>query len=800
MASYVAKIGLYNNFVARHYRDRLFYLTDAQYYDSTAYNVWAAPDESLIKVKFCSGDNIITMADGDYPTSITLTAISNVAGKTSGGFAHGYPDEGPLSANLYLSDVNGDVNCYLATVEITYPYSGMWCPINYTFDLSQNGDAPKLGGKQLALRLQGGRGLELLDQVQVTINSAKYSATIDNSKSYNDNTKLGQLSFDSTQIVTSVGAVPNQPVGLVPFPEKGWVLDTIECKPEKFQNSLVKQDGIYTFAMPAYNVSFTPKWKKGNFKIHAAITPEESGIIQLRKTSGRDGDIITSAEAGDTVYFTFITNPGYAEPKIKLTDGIKWTGPNPAGGTDLGTSITYEANTSEDAVSNGDGGANTTPANDPVGDEDEGGAVPNGSSNNVAYEYSFEMPAKEVTISASTEMDVFEVDVSCVPPEGGTASIDDKDLLVKAGTYVKAYQTPRDGYKFHSWKYWKAEDADDDRKAIESDENRIRYYVFEPRIEELLDLMSKAKKGSKEYNQYEDEWLALRDCKFNLGYLFKMPIQDVVLQATYEKIPYNVTVSANHNDAGIRMVAINKEFLTEAEYNKLHADDDSAPSYKTYVQNLITNSDSYSTPVEEFEFRKIYTGGVGENVALVNVTMRPELYAFLSWTISYGYATNNVLPDEYGVTRFVMPASDVNVVANYRKREVVWSTKTMEISRYKHTITVKNTGSAIDTFGNTLSYHLYKDGKRIGTFDRESGNKLSFTLKKSDFDRDIELKIVAESVVNVANSDSTVSITADGPVKVLYAPAPTNMFSYYDGENFQDVQLQLYDGNSWIEF
>jgi len=797
MASYVAKIGLYNNFVARHYRARFFYLTDAQYYDSTVYNVWAAADESLIKVKFCSGDNIITMADGDYPTSITLTAISNVAGKTSGGFAHGYPDEGRLSANLYLSDVNGDVNCYLATVEITYPYSGMWCPINYTFDLSQNGDAPKLAGKQLALRLQGGRGLELLDQVQVTINSAKYVAQINNHEE-----NKGKLSFYTDHLEEKIGMVPGEKAGIYYLPDEGYVIDDVRTWPVEFENTMTQVDAGYTFTMPNHNVEFDSTWKKGNFKIHAAINPSDAGIIQLRKTSGIDGDIITSAEAGDTVYFTFITNPGFAEPKkIKLTDDIKYTGPTIEGGTDLGTSITYEANTSEDAVSNGDGGANTTPANGSTNGTNEDEPVPNGSSShNIAYEYSFEMPAKEVTISVSTEMDVFEVDVSCVPPEGGMASIDDKDLLVKAGTYVKANQTPRDGYKFHSWKYWKAEDADDDRKAIESDENRIRYYVFEPRIEELLDLMSKAKKGSKEYNQYEEEWLALRDCKFNLGYLFKMPIQDVVLQATYDKIPYNVTVSANHNEAGTRLIAINKEFLTKAQYDSLHADDESAPSYEAYIQNMKTSSDSYSTPVEEFEFRKIYTGGVGENVALVNVTMLPELYAFMYWTISYGYVTNNVLPDEYGVTRFVMPAADVNIVANYRKREVVWSTKTMEITRYKHTITVKNTGSAIDTFGNTLSYHLYKDGKRIGTFDRESGNKLSFTLKKSDFDRDIELKIVAESVVNVANDDSTVSITADGPVKLLYAPAPTNMFGYYNGDKFEDVQLHLYNGSEWVEF
>jgi len=796
MASYVAKIGLYNNFVARHYRDRLFYLTDAQYYDSTAYNVWAAPDESLIKVKFCSGDNIITMADGDYPTSITLTAISNVAGKTSGGFAHGYPDEGRLSANLYLSDVNGDVNCYLATVEITYPYSGMWCPINYTFDLSQNGDAPKLGGKQLALRLQGGRGLELLDQVQVTINSAKYTAQINN---HDEN--HGKLSFYTDHLEEKIGLLPGQTAGIYYLPEEGYVIDDVRTWPVEFENTMTQIDTGYTFTMPSHNVEFDSTWKKGNFKIHAAINPSDAGIIQLRKTSGRDGDIITSAEAGDTVYFTYISNPAYGKPKnVKLTDDLEYTGPTPENGTDLGTSITYEANTSDEPVSNGDGGTSTTPANDTTGDTNTDEPVSNGSANNIAYEYSFVMPSKEVTISIIAEEDVFEINASCVPPEGGTITSDDEDLFVKAGQYAIVNQTPKDGYKFHSWKYWKASEAYDNKKVIESDGDRIRYYVFEARIEELIDLMSKTTQGTKQYNKYEDELMSVRNCKFNLGYLFKMPIDDVVLQATYDKIPYNVTVSANHIEAGTRLIAINKEFLTKAQYESLHAEDESAPSYEAYIQNMKTSSDSYSTPVDEFVFRKIYTGGVGENVALVNVTTFPELYAFMYWTISYGYVTNNILPDEYGVTRFVMPAADVNIVANYRKREVVWSTKTMEISRYKHTITVKNTGSAIDTFGNTLSYHLYKDGERIGTFSSEDGNKLSFTLKKSDFDRDIELKIVAESVISISNDESVVSIMEDGPVKVLYAPAPTNMFSYYDGENFQDVQLQLYDGNSWIEF
>lgn len=792
MASYVAKIGLYNNFVARHYRDRLFYLTDAQYYDSTAYNVWAAPDESLIKVKFCSGDNIITMAQGDYPTSVTLTAISTVAGKTSGGFAHGYPDEGRLSANLYLSDVDGDVNCYLATVEITYPYSGMWCPINYTFDLSQNGDAPKLGGKQLALRLQGGRGLELLDQVQVTINSSKQGATIDNSECYNDEVKQGQLSFYTSKVETSIPVEPGTTIGLYPLPEKGWVIDKIETTPEAFANSLVEKDGNYSFTMPSYAVSFKPIWKKGNYKLSASISPSGSGVVQFRKESGMDADPITSAEAGETIYFTFINNPGYAEPtKVKLTDNIKCTGPNPENGTDLGTSIVYQETTDEDAVSND----NTST------EEGDEGNVSN-PTGNFAYEYSFSMPDKDVVVNIATTWDVFMVDLSCDPPEGGKASIDDDDSIVQATKTVKAKQTPNDGYQFLNWQYWETnkEGAVDPNTIVTSDENRIRYFVYEAKIEALQTQLSKDKPGSKEYTQHLDEINELKSYRQNLGYVFTMPAVDVGLKVTYVKTPYGITVSSNFNDAGINLVAVDKKFLTLNEYMELYPEADPVDDYAAYIENQKTSSGSYSEPAVSSDFYQVYTGHIDEEVTLVNVTQSTGMYVFIGWVVSYGYVSEFLTPDSYGVTRFIMPAAEVKIVAQYRQRDIVWANKSMQITRKKNTFTITNTSSAIDTFGKTVEYHFFKDSEDLGVFDALSENKISFTLKKDDYDRDIELKITAKSWVEDEYGNQTWVIESDGPVQLVYAAAPNNMFSYYDGENFQDVQLQLYDGNSWIEF
>ena len=797
MGTYVATIGQANSFSGRFNTDRFFYLTESQYYGGEAVYLWNV-DSGRANICFDAtrdGSGTIQMPQGDYPTSITLTAIGNNNGQTAGGIAHGFPDVDELEGNLYLSDIDGSVDCLLATIILKNPDYSSWSRVNLTFDLSQNGYAPQLAGKKLALRLRGMRGLELWEQVRVTINTANQGALI-----HNEEPEKGELSFDPVSISTYVTTTPGTPVLLRPVPKTGWVIDSIETVPAEFANSIVSADGAFTFTMPSYNVEFTPHWKVGNYRITASISPSVGGIVELRKESGREGDPIASANAGETVYFTFVSNPGYGKPKVKLTDNIKFTGPNPENGTDLGTRIVYEANTSEDPVSNGESGTGTTPSDGNNENTDEDDAVPNGNSNNYAYEYSFAMPSKDVVINIVVEEDTFFVNVLCDPPDGGEAVIDDADMIVKYGTVVKAKQAAKDGYQFESWRFERS-DVNDPETVIVSDENRIRYYVYEARIETLRELMKEDKPGSKEYNQHLDELNELISYRQNLGYVFTMPSYDVDLTVTYTKKPYSITVSSNYNDAGINLVAVDKEFLTLNEYKELHAEDDpSGSGYETYITNQKISSGSYSTPTEQAEFYDVYTGHIGETITLVQNTQARNMYVFVGWTVSYGYITDNITPDEYGVARFTMPAAVVKIVAKYRKRDIVWATKDMTITRSKHTFTITSKAFAIDSFGYNIEYLLYKDGEYLGTFDLANGNKLSFTMKKADFDSEIELKIVARSEIATDENGDKSYITSDGPTQIIFAPAPTNMFSYYNGDKFEDVQLHLYNGSEWVEF
>ena len=197
-------------------------------------------------------------------------------------------------------------------------------------------------------------------------------------------------------ITAPTGAVAGETVTFTVTTNAGYQLDNVEVTYGYSQAVLDytydPTTGVYSFVMPDDDVKIFADYSVGNYSITTSVLPSEGGSI----------DVVSEAEAGETVAFTVVTNIGYALVSV---------------------TVTVDATGQEvDVNDNGDG------------------------------TYSFVMPEGDVTIRAYYSHIAHHVNVIYIPQEGGTGYFYGQTTTM---TYYNNYKVDfviycNDGYDFGS--------------------------------------------------------------------------------------------------------------------------------------------------------------------------------------------------------------------------------------------------------------------------------------------------------------------------------------------------------------
>lgn len=114
-----------------------------------------------------------------------------------------------------------------------------------------------------------------------------------------------------------------------------------------------------------------------------------------------------------------------------------------------------------------------------------------------------------------------------------------------------------------------------------------------------------------------------------------------------------------------------------------------------------------------------------------------------------------------------------------------WTNPGLSFSQDEYELTVTRSGSATDTWGETISYQLYVDGVNKGTF---SGTTKTLTLTDADLEVEHTYRLVAVS-----------SITSTG-VTAKFTPAQVHKtLGYWNGTTWVECIPYYYTGSAWQE-
>lgn len=196
-------------------------------------------------------------------------------------------------------------------------------------------------------------------------------------------------------ITAPTGAVEGVTVTFTVTTNAGYQLDNVEVTYGYSQAVLDytydSTTGVYSFIMPDDDVKIFADYSVGNYSITTSVLPSEGGSI----------DVVSEAEAGETVTFTVTTNIGYLVSNVLVI------------------------------------GANTTQQT-PVTDNGDG-------------TYTFVMPSEDVIVRVVYSHNAHYLHTQCVPAEGGLIDVmgsPNMPYYVNYHAWFTIY--PNEGYDFES--------------------------------------------------------------------------------------------------------------------------------------------------------------------------------------------------------------------------------------------------------------------------------------------------------------------------------------------------------------
>ena len=477
-------------------------------------------------------------------------------------------------------------------------------------------------------------------------------------------------------------------VSVTVTPDTGYEVDDIYIEYETEHGVLNQslehdQDGYY-FTMPAYNVTVYATFKPTEYNV--TIAPSENGAILIY----RDGGLVSSgikAQYKDLIRLDVNPKDHYKAAEVKFT----YIGEQ---GDLVTTTIT----------------------------PDENGV------------YQFRMPAADVTVSAIFEQLPYNITVA--ETQHGTLSIFDDKTTATPGEQVGVRATPETGYEVENVQI--SYETKEGKISVDTELDQYGYYNFEmPAADVTVSATFKATEynvnvapsengtvtASKQKAAYGDEIVLTvtpnDHCKvtevkytFYAGgqsdilktitpdengvYKFTMPNADVTVSATFEQLPYNITVNEAQNGqvaadkqtaqmgeevtltvtpaAGYELDALkvmagnNEVTVTDGKFTMPAADVTVTATFKRNLFNITVAETQHGTL--SISGNKT-TAIVGEQVG---VRATPETgYEVDNIHISYeteeGEMLVDAVLDQYGYYNFNMPAADVTVYGIFKVTE-----------------------------------------------------------------------------------------------------------------------------------
>ena len=214
------------------------------------------------------------------------------------------------------------------------------------------------------------------------------------------------------------------------------------------------------------------------------------------------------------------------------------------------------------------------------------------------------------------------------------------------------------------------------------------------------------------------------------------PCVNVTLTPTWAKIDYTITKTVSPAAAGSFTVKKNGAEVTKANY--------------------------------------------GDTIYVAQTPASSE-YRFQNWS---GVTVTN------GV--FTMPAANTTITANYLKHALTFSNSFLSAEQNDYQLTVAKTGAAVDNFGQSITYLLYKNGVECATF---TGDTAVATLTDDEVEKDVRLQVRARSPL----VDNSGYLYAWGG-EIIFSSKPVHRtVMYFDGTKFVECVPYYYNGAGYVE-
>ncbi|MGN0665798.1 MAG: DUF4214 domain-containing protein [Huintestinicola sp.] len=301
----------------------------------------------------------------------------------------------------------------------------------------------------------------------LTVKDVKLYSSVSNVKTYSvtiaDSITNGTVTADKTSDVAE-----GDTVTLTAAPASGYELDTISVKNsagEAVSTTKGTTNNIYTFKMPASDVTVNATFKKSAYKV--TVSAATNGSVKADKTSANMGDTVTLTVTPDTGYeldtISVKTSAGKAVSAAAGANG-KYTFTMPA--SDVTVSAAFKASTYKITVNTAENGsisADKTSAGmgttvtltvkadedyqlDTITVKDSAGTVIETTAGKTEGTYTFKMPASNVTVTAAfTKIPTYSVTIDEAIVNGTVTA--DKTADIKAGETVTLTVTASEGYE-----------------------------------------------------------------------------------------------------------------------------------------------------------------------------------------------------------------------------------------------------------------------------------------------------------------------------------------------------------------
>ncbi len=476
------------------------------------------------------------------------------------------------------------------------------------------------------------------------------------------------------------------------------------------EGNFISNQSAYSFLMPAENLTLVANFEMTGYTLTLIANPEEGGTVI--------GSGIYNA--GDTVNIIAISNLGWAFINWTDSEGnivsnqSEYSFLMPAENLTLvanfemtGYILTLIANPEEGGIALGSGIYNAGDTINIIAISNPGWNFVNwiDSEGNLISnqpDYSFIMPAEDLTLIANFEMTGYTLTLIANPEEGGTVI---GSGIYNAGDTVNISAIPNTGWEFINW-------TDSEGNLIS---NQSEYSFLMPAEDLILianfemtgyTLMLVANPeeggtviGSGIYNAGDTvnisaipntgwEYINWTDSEGNFisnqsAYSFLMPAEDLALIANFEMTGYSLTLIANPEEGG---TVIGSGIYNAGDSVNISAIPNTGWEYINWTDtegNLISNQSEYSfvmpaenlTLVANFEMTgyiltlvanpeeggAVVGSGIYNAGDTINIIATPNTgWNFINWTDTEGNLISN--QPEYS---FLMPAEDLTLVANF---------------------------------------------------------------------------------------------------------------------------------------